>query len=174
MGEVVEAVPKSVVDEACSNAKVSVWWFLNNWDAYDESNALDIKDNIYSALAEKKCNGPVSIFCFGDTTLIPYTVWRSLYCTGIPISHVPAVMEDTIYLKIVVDMMLWATANPPPANYLLILGDAPISFVTQLVAPLLQKRGYNIYVSPTQNLSEPLLLEQLAPSDTDSEFHAGN
>ncbi|XP_058724965.1 uncharacterized protein LOC131596353 [Vicia villosa] len=150
--EVVEAVPKSVMDDVYTRAKVSVWWDLENWDVCKDLDPFKIKDNICSALAEMKYRGDVSIFCFGDTSIIPQDFQSAL---GIPINHVPAANKSEKDLRIVAGMLDWSFDNPPPANYLLISDNVQFTYA---VMRLLEMR-YNILLAIShQNAPERSLL----------------
>jgi hypothetical protein len=61
-------------------------------------------------------------------------------------------IKDASDKKILVDMLIWAIDNPPPANYLLISGDRDFSNALHK----LKMRRYNILLAQPPNVSQAL------------------
>jgi hypothetical protein len=61
-------------------------------------------------------------------------------------------IKDASDKKILVDMLIWAIDNPPPANYLLISGDRDFSNALHK----LKMRQYNILLAQPPNVSQAL------------------
>ncbi|XP_047322598.1 meiosis regulator and mRNA stability factor 1-like [Impatiens glandulifera] len=136
------------------NAKISVWWDIENCEVPKKSDPHCIAQNVSSALVKMKYCGPVStISSYGDTTRLPSSVQQALNSTGISLNHVPAGAKDASDKKILVDMLLWAVDNPAPANYLLISGDRDFSNALHQ----LRMRRYNIILAQPKNASAPLV-----------------
>ncbi|GJN33230.1 hypothetical protein PR202_gb21806 [Eleusine coracana subsp. coracana] len=113
---------------------------------------LRIVQNMSSALAAAGYTGPISISAYGDTSCVPHHVQHALSSTGITLNHVPAGIKDASDKKILVDMLIWAIDNPPPANYLLISGDRDFSNALHK----LKMRQYNILLAQPPNVSQAL------------------
>ncbi|XP_047317496.1 secreted protein C-like isoform X2 [Impatiens glandulifera] len=136
------------------NAKISVWWDIENCEVPKKSDPHCIAQNVSSALVKMKYCGPVStVSSYGDTTRLPSPVQQALNSTGISLNHVPAGAKDASDKKILVDMLLWAVDNPAPANYLLISGDRDFSNALHQ----LRMRRYNIILAQPKNASAPLV-----------------
>jgi hypothetical protein len=86
---------------AATEAKTSVWWDIN-WCAVPAGcgDPHRLADNIIAALASAGCNGPVSVFAYGDASRVAPGVLEALSSTGISLSHVAAGIHPL----------------PPPAN----------------------------------------------------------
>ncbi|KAK7259142.1 hypothetical protein RIF29_24741 [Crotalaria pallida] len=136
-----------------SDAKISVWWDIENCQVPKNCDAHSIAQNISSALVKMSYCGPVSISAYGDTNRIPAVIQQALSSTGIALNHVPAGVKDASDKKILVDMLFWAVDNPAPANYLLISGDRDFSSALHQ----LRLRRYNILLAQPQQASAPLI-----------------
>ncbi|KAI3509053.1 hypothetical protein L1887_24077 [Cichorium endivia] len=135
------------------NAKISVWWDIENCQVPKGCEPHSIAQNISSALANMNYCGPVSISAYGDTNRIPAFVQQGLNSTGISLNHVPAGVKDASDKKILVDMLFWAVDNPAPGNYLLISGDRDFSNALHQ----LRMRKYNILLAQPYKASISLL-----------------
>ncbi|XP_047085354.1 uncharacterized protein LOC124696713 [Lolium rigidum] len=135
---------------AAAEAKTSVWWDIN-WCAVPAGcgDPHRLADNIFAALASAGCNGPVSVFAYGDASRVAPGVLEALSSTGISLSHVAAGVKDGVDKKMLVDMVFWAYDNPPPGNYLLISGDQDFS---DLLHKLKMKK-YEILLAHPPNVS---------------------
>ncbi|KAL6841912.1 hypothetical protein ACP4OV_028424 [Aristida adscensionis] len=133
-------------------AKTSVWWDIENCQVPRGYDAHLIAQNMSSALAAAGYTGPISISAYGDTNCVPHQVQHALSSTGIALNHVPAGIKDASDKKILVDMLIWAIDNPPPANYLLISGDRDFSNAVHK----LKMRRYNILLAQPPNVSQAL------------------
>ncbi|XP_074577081.1 uncharacterized protein LOC141833514 [Curcuma longa] len=145
--------PGLVAEDDYATVKTSVWWDIENCQVPKVCDSHLIAQNISSALAALGYRGPVSISAFGDTSKIPQSVQQALNSTGIALNHVPAGVKDASDKKILVDMLLWAVDNPPPANYLLISGDRDFSNALHQ----LSFRRYNILLAQPPNVSQTLV-----------------
>ncbi|XP_047322557.1 uncharacterized protein LOC124926388 isoform X2 [Impatiens glandulifera] len=145
-------IPPSLAEPQYENAKISVWWDIENCQVPKTSDPHSIAQNITSALVKMNYCGPVSISAYGDTTRLPGSVQEALNSTGIALNHVPAA-KDASDKKILVDMLFWAVDNPAPANYLLISGDRDFSNALHQ----LRMRRYNILLAQPKNASQPLV-----------------
>ncbi|KAK7284526.1 hypothetical protein RJT34_19272 [Clitoria ternatea] len=134
-------------------AKISVWWDIENCGVPKGYNPHSIAQNIASALAHSDHSGPVSISAYGDTNRIPFHIQHALSSTGIALNHVPAGAKDASDKKILVDMLLWAIDNPAPATYLLISGDRDFSNALHQ----LSMRKYTILLAQPPQASAPLV-----------------
>ncbi|XP_042398878.1 meiosis regulator and mRNA stability factor 1-like [Zingiber officinale] len=141
------------LEDDYATVKTSVWWDIENCQVPKVCDSHLIAQNISSALAALGYRGPVSISAFGDTNKIPQSVQQALNSTGIALNHVPAGVKDASDKKILVDMLLWAVDNPPPANYLLISGDRDFSNALHQ----LSFRRYNILLAQPPNVSQTLV-----------------
>ncbi|XP_042401607.1 meiosis regulator and mRNA stability factor 1-like isoform X1 [Zingiber officinale] len=142
-----------VVEDEYATVRTSVWWDIENCQVPKACDPHLIAQNISSALAEMGYRGPVSISAFGDTSKIAQPAVQALNSTGIALNHVPAGVKDASDKKILVDMLLWAVDNPPPANYLLISGDRDFSNALHQ----LSFRRYNILLAQPPNVSQALV-----------------
>ncbi|WOL10226.1 hypothetical protein Cni_G18980 [Canna indica] len=136
-----------------ATTKTSVWWDIENCQVPRACDPHMIAQNISSALAAVGYRGAVSISAFGDTNKIPSAVQKALSSTGITLNHVPDGVKDASDKKILVDMLLWAVDNPPPANYLLISGDRDFSYALHQ----LSFRRYNILLAQPPSVSQALV-----------------
>ncbi|KAL4556430.1 hypothetical protein LXL04_039082 [Taraxacum kok-saghyz] len=136
-----------------ANAKISVWWDIENCHVPRGCEPHSIAQNISSALANMNYCGPISISAYGDTNQIPALVQQGLNSTGISLNHVPAGVKDASDKKILVDMLFWAVDNPAPCNYLLISGDRDFSNALHQ----LRMRKYNILLAQPNRASISLL-----------------
>ncbi|KAJ4791758.1 Meiosis arrest female protein 1 [Rhynchospora pubera] len=141
------------VDKLYAEAKMSVWWDIENCQVPRGSDPNLIAQNVSTALARAGFTGPVTISAYGDTNGIPDPIQHALSSTGINLHHVPAGIKDASDKKILVDMLFWAIDNPPPANYLLISGDR--DFCNALHK--LSMRRYNVLLAHAPNVSQPLV-----------------
>ncbi|KAK3127828.1 hypothetical protein QOZ80_7AG0578920 [Eleusine coracana subsp. coracana] len=132
--------------------KTSVWWDIENCHVPRGCDPHRIVQNMSSALAAAGYTGPISISAYGDTSCVPHHVQHALSSTGITLNHVPAGIKDASDKKILVDMLIWAIDNPPPANYLLISGDRDFSNALHK----LKMRQYNILLAQPPNVSQAL------------------
>ncbi|XP_074575017.1 uncharacterized protein LOC141831537 [Curcuma longa] len=142
-----------VAEDEYATVRTSVWWDIENCQVPRACDPNLIAQNISSALAMVGYRGPVSISAFGDTSGIAQPVQQALNSTGIALNHVPAGVKDASDKKILVDMLLWAVDNPPPANYLLISGDRDFSNALHQ----LSFRRYNILLAQPPNVSQALV-----------------
>lgn len=140
-------------EQQYANAKISVWWDIENCQVPKGCEPHSIAQNISSALVNMNYCGPVSISAYGDTNRIPASVQQGLNSTGIALNHVPAGVKDASDKKILVDMLFWAVDNPAPGNYLLISGDRDFSNALHQ----LRMRRYNILLAQPQKASASLL-----------------
>ncbi|XP_020592287.1 meiosis arrest female protein 1 homolog [Phalaenopsis equestris] len=150
-GSKVAGVGGGTADGVYSTAKTSVWWDIENCQVPKAFDAHVIAKNISSALVAMDYRGPVSISAYGDTKLINISV-QALSSTGISLNHVPGGIKDASDKKILVDMLLWAVDNQPPANYLLISGDRDFSNALHQ----LSMRRYNILLAQPRYFSQAL------------------
>ncbi|CAN6206229.1 unnamed protein product [Urochloa humidicola] len=132
--------------------KTSVWWDIENCHVPRGCDPHLIAQNMSSALAAAGYSGPITISAYGDTNCVPNHVQHALSSTGIALNHVPAGIKDASDKKILVDMLIWAIDNPPPANYLLISGDRDFSNALHK----LTMRRYNILLAQPPNVSQAL------------------
>ncbi|NP_001347399.1 hypothetical protein Zm00014a_000721 [Zea mays] len=132
--------------------KTSVWWDIENCHVPRSCEAHLIAQNMSSALAAAGYTGPITISAYGDTNCVPNHVQHALSSTGIALNHVPAGIKDASDKKILVDMLIWAIDNPPPANYLLISGDRDFSNALHKLV----MRRYNILLAQPPNVSQVL------------------
>ncbi|KAF8679159.1 hypothetical protein HU200_045925 [Digitaria exilis] len=135
-----------------ATVKTSVWWDIENCHVPRCSEPHLIAQNMSSALAAAGYTGPITISAYGDTNCVPNHVQYALSSTGIALNHVPAGIKDASDKKILVDMLIWAIDNPPPANYLLISGDRDFSYALHKLV----MRRYNILLAQPPNVSEVL------------------
>ncbi|KAL6657521.1 hypothetical protein ACP70R_005301 [Stipagrostis hirtigluma subsp. patula] len=135
-----------------ATAKTSVWWDIENCHVPRGFDPHLIAQNMSSALAAAGYTGPITISAYGDTNCVPHHVQHALSSTGIALNHVPAGIKDASDKKILVDMLIWAIDNPPPANYLLISGDRDFSNAVHK----LKMRRYNILLAQPPNVSQAL------------------
>ncbi|TVU37641.1 hypothetical protein EJB05_10966 [Eragrostis curvula] len=135
-----------------SAAKTSVWWDIENCHVPRGCDPHRVAQNMSSALAAAGYTGPITISAYGDTGCVPHHVQHALSSTGIALNHVPAGIKDASDKKILVDMLIWAIDNPPPANYLLISGDRDFSNALHK----LKMRQYNILLAQPPNVSQAL------------------
>ncbi|KAJ0978672.1 hypothetical protein J5N97_014146 [Dioscorea zingiberensis] len=142
-----------MADGSYAEVKTSVWWDIENCQVPKGSDPHLVAQNIRSALAEKEYKGSVSIWAYGDTGNIPATIQQGLSSTGVSLNHVPAGVKDASDKKILVDMLLWAIDNPPPANFLLISGDRDFSYALHQ----LRMRRYNVLLAQPTNVSQALV-----------------
>ncbi|KAJ8619393.1 hypothetical protein MRB53_027922 [Persea americana] len=108
---------------------------------------------IHFWLAKLDYLGPVSISACVSTQYTPGSVQRALSSAGIALNITHTGVEDISDKKLLVNMLLWAVDNPPPANYLMISGDH--YFFNALCE--LSERGYNILRAQPRNVSGPVL-----------------
>ncbi|KAI7725990.1 hypothetical protein M8C21_015245 [Ambrosia artemisiifolia] len=141
------------IEKQYTNAKISVWWDIENCQVPKGFEPHSIAQNISTALADMNYCGPVSISAYGDTNGIPASVQQGLNSTGIALNHVPAGVKDASDKKILVDMLFWAVDNPAPGNYLLISGDRDFSNALHQ----LRMRKYNILLAQPQKASVSLV-----------------
>ncbi|KAF9595336.1 hypothetical protein IFM89_039049 [Coptis chinensis] len=135
-------------------AKISVWWDIENCQVPKGCDPHAIAQNIRSSLNRMNYCGQIStISAYGDTNRINTQVQHALNSTGITLNHVPAGAKDASDKKILVDMLFWAVDNPAPANYLLISGDRDFSNALHQ----LRMRRYNILLAQPPNASAPLV-----------------
>jgi NYN domain len=92
------------VDKLYLEAKMSVWWDIENCQVPRGSDPNLIAQNISTALARAGFTGPVSISAYGDTNGVLPAVQHALSSTGISLHHVPAgnfsfFLLDRILLK---------------------------------------------------------------------------
>lgn len=78
------------VDKLYAEAKMSVWWDIENCQVPRGSDANLIAQNISTALARAGFTGPISISAYGDTNKCNPAVQHALSSTGISLHHVPA------------------------------------------------------------------------------------
>ncbi|WVZ66831.1 hypothetical protein U9M48_015998 [Paspalum notatum var. saurae] len=135
-----------------ATVKTSVWWDIENCQVPRQCDAHLIAQNMSSALAAAGYTGPITISAYGDTNCVPNHVQHALSSTGISLNHVPAGIKDASDKKILVDMLIWAIDNPPPANYLLISGDRDFSNALHKLV----MRRYNILLAQPPNVSQVL------------------
>lgn len=151
-GSTVVGAGGGTADGNYETAKTSVWWDIENCQVPKACDAYVIAKNISSALAAMDYRGAVSISAYGDTKGINAGVQQALSSTGISLNHVPGGVKDASDKKILVDMLLWAVDNRPPANYLLISGDRDFSNALHQ----LSMRRYNILLAQPRNVSQAL------------------
>ncbi|KAJ1292087.1 hypothetical protein BS78_02G365400 [Paspalum vaginatum] len=135
-----------------ATVKTSVWWDIENCQVPRNCDAHLIAQNMSSALAAAGYTGPITISAYGDTNCVANHVQHALSSTGISLNHVPAGIKDASDKKILVDMLIWAIDNPPPANYLLISGDRDFSNALHKLV----MRRYNILLAQPPNVSQVL------------------
>ncbi|VFQ62234.1 unnamed protein product [Cuscuta campestris] len=145
--------PTDSADSVFAEAKIAVWWDIENCQVPRGSDPHAIARNMSSALAKLNYCGPISISSYGDTTQISPFIQQAFNSTGIALNHVPAGAKDASDKRILVDMMLWAVDNPAPANCVLVSGDRDFSNALHQ----LRMRRYNILVAQPQNASAALV-----------------
>ncbi|XP_018486938.1 uncharacterized protein LOC108857448 isoform X2 [Raphanus sativus] len=126
-----------------ATAKTSVWWDIENCTVPKGWEAHTISQKLNSALVNLNYRGPLSIYAYGNTDLIPKAVQQALSSSGISLNHVPSGKKDASDKKILVDMLLWVLENPAPANLMLISGDGDFSYALNR----LRMRRYNILLA---------------------------
>ncbi|XP_057816087.1 uncharacterized protein LOC131029580 [Cryptomeria japonica] len=142
-----------MAEEDFANAKISVWWDIENCNVPKGVDPYAIAQNITSALKKVDYRGAVSIYAYGDTKVLTSRVQEALSSTGIALHHIPSGVKDASDKAILVDMLFWAVDNPAPANYMLISGDRDFSNALHKLA----QRRYNILLArPAQNVSASL------------------
>ncbi|KAH9287662.1 hypothetical protein KI387_031779, partial [Taxus chinensis] len=142
-----------MAEEDFTNAKISVWWDIENCNVPKGVDPFAIAQNISSALRKVAYRGSVSINAYGDTKVLTPRVQEALSTTGIALHHIPSGVKDASDKAILVDMLFWAVDNPAPANYMLISGDRDFSNALHKLG----QRRYNILLArPAQNVSASL------------------
>lgn len=81
-------------------AKMSVWWDIENSQVFEGSDVHAILQNIRSALVKMKYLGEVYISAYGDVSRIPTSVQQALSGAGVALNHVPAGKGLTFHTKI--------------------------------------------------------------------------
>lgn len=95
-----------VAEAQYANAKVSVWWDIENCHVPKGCEPHMIAQNISSALVKMNYCGPVSISAYGDTTRISNNIQQALNSTGIALNHVPAGKSCGDLVEVVILMMI--------------------------------------------------------------------
>ncbi|KAK2365046.1 hypothetical protein P8452_67873 [Trifolium repens] len=147
--------------------KLSVWWDLENGDLYNHYRPRQIM-KLKNKFHEMNGHGPLSIFCYGDTTKIRESVRNSLICIGARFKYYSEDMKDWFYANIIIEMLKWAKENPPPATLILILDDGQTCYV----AGYLQAMGYKLVVAQFKE-SQQHGDSSLFPSDSDNKMDDG-
>ncbi|XP_071734923.1 uncharacterized protein [Rutidosis leptorrhynchoides] len=132
-----------MAEERYREAKVSVWWDIENCKVPEDCEPHSIASNIHSALVNMGYRGPVYIYAHGDTNEIPPKVQDALHRTGIILTHDLQGDKDASVKKILVNMLLWASDNPAPGNILLISSHHDFSYALNN----LKMRNYNILIA---------------------------
>ncbi|XP_073126383.1 uncharacterized protein [Henckelia pumila] len=114
---------KNVSEEQYLNAKIFVFWDLENCLPRKKSDVALISNNINLALERQNYKGPVSISAYGNVKVVKEFQQQQLTDSGIKLIHIPPGRKDATDKHMMVDMALWAKDNSVPANIMLISGD---------------------------------------------------
>lgn len=79
-----------MAEEDFANAKISVWWDIENCNVPKGVDPYAIAQNITSALKKVDYRGAVSIYAYGDTKVLTSRVQEALSSTGIALHHIPS------------------------------------------------------------------------------------
>ncbi|KAL5973582.1 hypothetical protein ACLOJK_030235 [Asimina triloba] len=130
-------------DDDGRNVKVSVWWDIENCAVPNGVSVYKVPQGITAALRANGIKGPVSITAFGDMTQLARSNQEALASTGICLTHVPHSGKNSADRSLLVDLVYWASQNPPPAHIFLISGDRDFANVLHR----LRMNNYNILLA---------------------------
>ncbi|XP_068662490.1 uncharacterized protein [Aristolochia californica] len=136
---------RSQHDDDSRTVKVSVWWDFENCSVPAGVNVFLVAQRITSALRANGIKGPVTINAFGDVSQLSRAKQEALASTGISLTHVPNSGKNSADRSLLVDLIHWATQNPPPAHLFLISGDRDFANVLHR----LRMSNYNILLAST-------------------------
>ncbi|XP_010491601.1 PREDICTED: uncharacterized protein LOC104769152 [Camelina sativa] len=114
------------IDLSCKNAdskKTCVFWDVVDCPMPEGYGGVrDVSQNIRQSLKKSGYNGEVSIRAYVNQTNDDFNEYASTD-PGFKILLAPQGDRDARLEMLLVDLMIWAIENRPPANFMLILGD---------------------------------------------------
>ncbi|XP_010422962.1 PREDICTED: uncharacterized protein LOC104708156 [Camelina sativa] len=114
------------IDLSCKNAdskKTCVFWDVVDCPVPEGYGGVrDVSQNIRQSLKKSGYKGEVSINAYVNQTNDDFNEYASTD-PGFKIILAPQGDRDARLEMLLVDLMIWAIENRPPANYMLILGD---------------------------------------------------
>ncbi|KAG9444287.1 hypothetical protein H6P81_015627 [Aristolochia fimbriata] len=132
-------------DDESRTVKVFVWWDFENCSVPAGVNVFLVAQRITSALRANGIKGPVTINAFGDVLQLSRAKQEALASTGISLTHVPNSGKNSADRSLLVDLIHWASQNPPPAHLFLISGDRDFANILHR----LRMSNYNILLAGT-------------------------
>eukprot|EP01018_Ginkgo_biloba_P018430 Gb_38160 [translate_table: standard] len=134
------------------NIRVSVWWDFENCSVPVGVSVYKVVPRILAALRTSGIKGPMTICGYGDILQLSRSTQEALTATGICLSHVPRGGKNSADRALLVDLVLWASQNPPPAHLFLISGDGDFSSILHR----LRMQNYNILLANSDTSSAAL------------------
>ncbi|KAJ4950274.1 hypothetical protein NE237_027106 [Protea cynaroides] len=134
-------------DEESRKVKVSIWWDFENCSVPAGTNVFRVTQRITSALRANGIKGPVTITAFGDVMQLSRSNSEALSSTGVCLNHIPHGGKNSADRTLMIDLVFWASQNPPPVHLFLISGDRDFSNVLHQ----LRMNNYNILLASTDS-----------------------